>query len=259
MAPNIFFTGCFILIVLFKDNLYRLIFADDRTKRSSPRRRTTASDPSTPLPKSVDLNPSSNTIYRFDSIDQKLKSVDSKLNDMEIRLLDLEQRSTSNLGKSFSNNSGVLSPSSGALEKLPSPTLSAVPSTSLSIELVKQAVVQMDYSLIASHSHLFLNETQESREGKFERKRFDVLGDQSQSSSFANAEFIGISVGSQTYLIPNILANAADPRRTMKRHVDSNSIYRAGAGSNILRISNLAILQRLSSYSFELSQLGSID
>ena len=117
----------------------------------------------------------------------------------------------------------------------------------------------MDYSFIASHSHLFLNETQESREGKFERRRFDVLGDHSQSSSFANAEFIGISVGSQTYLIPNILANAADPRRTMKRHVDSNSIYRAGAGPNILRISNLAILQRLSSSTFELAQLGSIE
>ena len=247
------------LLVLFKDKLYRFIFADDRTKPSRQPRRTTATNSSSRLPKSVESLSSSDIINRLDSIDQKLKSFDSKLNDIDIRLLDLEQSSTSNLGQSFSNKSGVVSPSSGVLEKLSSPASSAVPSTSLSIDLVKQAVAQMDYSLIASHSHLFLNEMQESREGKFERRRFDVLGDQSQSSSFANAEFIGISVGSQTYLIPNILANAADPRRTMKRHVDSNSIYRAGAGPNMLKISNLAILQRLSSSSFELAQIGSIE
>jgi len=176
-----------------------------------------------------------------------------------MRLLDLEQRSVSKPSRSFSSQSGVVASSSAVLQNLqPAPSPAAPPSP-LSIDLVKQAVAQADYSLIAPHSHLFLNETQESRQGKFERRRFDVLGDQSQSSSFANAEFIAITVASQTFLIPNILPNAADPRRTMKRHVDSNSIYRAGAGSNILRIDTLATLQQLSTASYELAGLGSIE
>ncbi len=175
---------------------------------------------------------------------------------MEMRLLDLEQRSVSNPSRSFSSQSGVVAPSSGALENLQPSTSPVAPPPSLSIDLVKQAVALTDYSLIASHPHLFLNETQESRQGKFERRRFDVLGDQSQSSSFSNAEFIAISIGSQTYLIPNILPNAADPRRTMKRHVDANSIYRAASGSNMLRVKQLATLQQLSGSTYELLGAG---
>ena len=247
------------LLVLFKDNLYRLIFADDRTKRPTPSRRASSTGSTAPSSSTFDSLESSNITYRLDSISQKLKSVDSKLSDIEMRLLDLEQRSVSKPSRSFSSQSGVVASSFGDLQNLqPAPSPAAPPSP-LSIDLVKQAVAQADYSLIASHSHLFLNETQESRQGKFERRRFDVLGDQSQSSSFANAEFIAITVASQTFLIPNILPNAADPRRTMKRHVDSNSIYRAGAGSNILRIDTLATLQQLSTASYELAGLGSIE
>lgn len=248
------------LLVLFKDNLYRLIFADDRAKRPSQGRRVPSAASSSPLSlTAVDSLESSNMNYRLDVLSQQLRSVDSKLNDLEMRLLDLEQRSVSNPSRSFSSQSGVVAPSPGSLQNLQPAPSPATPPPSLSIDLVKQAVAQADYSLIASHSHLFLNETQESRQGKFERRRFDVLGDQSQSSSFANAEFIAITVSSQTFLIPNILPNAADPRRTMKRHVDSNSIYRAGAGSNILKIETLATLQQLSAASYELAQLGSIE
>lgn len=247
------------LLVLFKDNLYRLIFADDRIKRPTPSRRASSTGSTPPSSSTFDSLESSNITYRLDSISQKLKSVDSKLSDIEMRLLDLEQRSVSKPSRSFASQSGVVAPSSGDLQNLQPAPSPAAPPPSLSIDLVKQAVAQVDYSLIAPHSHLFLNETQESRQGKFERRRFDVLGDQSQSSSFANAEFIAITVASQTFLIPNILPNAADPRRTMKRHVDSNSIYRAGAGSNILRIDTLATLQQLSTASYELAQLGSIE
>ena len=247
------------LLVLFKDNLYRLIFADDRTKRSNQRRRESTSDSSSAASLSFDSVGSSNITYRLDAIAKKLKSIDTKVNDMEMRLLGLEQRSVSNPSRSLSSQSGVVPPSPRVSENPRPATSPVVTPPSLSIDLVKQAVALTDYSLIASHPHLFLNETQESRQGKFERKRFDVLGDQSQSSSFANAEFIAITVASQTFLIPNILPNAADPRRTMKRHVDSNSIYRAGAGSNILKIDTLATLQQLSTASYELAGLGSIE
>jgi len=250
--------GLFVL-VLFKDNLYRLIFADDRTKRPNQPRRASSTGSTPPSSSTFDSLESSNITYRLDSISQKLKSVDSKLSDIEMRLLDLEQRSVSKPSRSFSSQSGVVASSFGDLQNLQPAPSPAAPPPSLSIDLIKQAVAQADYSLIAPHSHLFLNETQESRQGKFERRRFDVLGDQSQSSSFANAEFIAITVASQTFLIPNILPNAADPRRTMKRHVDSNSIYRAGAGSNILRIDTLATLQQLSTASYELAGLGSIE
>lgn len=247
------------LLMLFKDNLYRLIFADDRTKRSNQPRRASSTGSTPPSFSLFDSLESSNITYRLDSISQKLKSVDSKLSDIEMRLLDLEQRSVSNPSLSFFGQSGIVAPSSGALQNLQPVPSTVAPLPSLSIDVVKQAVAQADYSLISLHSHLFLNETQESRQGKFERRRFDVLGDQSQASSFANAEFIAISVESQAFLIPNILPNAADPRRTMKRHVDSNSIYRAGAGSNILKIDKLAILQQLSSSSYELAELGLIE
>ena len=247
------------LIIFFRDKLKYILFSDDRTKRPNQPRRALSTGSTPPSSSTFDSLESSNITYQLDSMSQKLKSVDSKLSDIEMRLLDLEQRSVSKPGRSFSSQSGVVASSSGDLLNLqPAPSPAASPSP-LSIDLVKQAVAQADYSLIASHSHLFLNETQESRQGKFERKRFDVLGDQSQSSSFANAEFIAITVASQTFLIPNILPNAADPRRTMKRHVDSNSIYRSGAGSNILRIDTLATLQQLSTASYELAQLGSIE
>ena len=249
-----------LLFVLFKDNLYRLIFADDRTRRPKQKRRVPSAATSSPLSStSVDSLESSNINYRLDVLLQQLRSVDSKLNDMDMRLLDLEQRSVSNPSRSFSGQSGVVAQSLRSLENIQPSTPPVAPPPSLSNQLVKQAVAQTDYSLIASHSHLFLNETQESRQGKFERRRFDVLGDQSESSSFANAEFIAIPVVSQTFLIPNILPNAADPRRTMKRHVDSNSIYRAGAGSNILKIDKLATLQQLASASYELAELGLIE
>lgn len=247
-----------LLLLLFKDHLHRLIFADNRQNSSNQAPRSTSSP--SPLPTiSVGSLESSTTNHRLNSISNQLQSVISRLNEMEIRLLDLEQRSLSKTSRVFSNESSDLMQSSGILENLPLSTVSVSKPLPLSIDLIKQAVAQMDYSLIATHSHLFLNETQESRQGKLERKRFDVLGDQSQSSSFANAEFIAIPVGSQTFLIPNILPNAADPRRTMKRHVDSNSIYRAGAGSNILKIDTLATLQQLSTASYELAGLGSIE
>ena len=246
-------------MVLFKDNLYRLIFADDRTNRPNQRRRESTSDSPSAASLSFDSVGSSNINYRLDAIAQKLKSIDTKVNDMEMRLLGLEQRSVSNPSRSLSSQSGVVPPSPRVSENPRLVTSPVAPPPSLSIDLVKQAVALTDYSLIASHPHLFLNETQESRQGKFERRRFDVLGDQSQSSSFSNAEFIAITVASQTFLIPNILPNAADPRRTMKRHVDSNSIYRAGAGSNILKIDTLATLQQLSTASYELAGLGSIE
>lgn len=247
------------LILFFRDKLNYILFSDDRTKRTNPPPRVSSTGSTSPSSSSFDSLGSSNIKYQFAEIAKEIKKVNSRLNQLELSLLDLEQRSVSNPSLSFSSQSGVVAQSSGTLQNLQPAPSPVAPPPSLSLELVKQAVAQADHSLIASHPHLFLNETQESRQGKFERKRFDVLGDQSQSSSFANAEFIAIPVGSQIFLIPNILPNAAEPRRTMKRHVDSNSIYRAGAGANILKIETLATLQQLSAASYELAQLGSIE
>lgn len=249
------------VLVLFKDNLYRLIFADDRTKKRPSRgRRATMTPTSSPLSGiPVDSLPSSNLKYQVADLASELKKVHSRLDQLEMSLIALEQRPVSKPSRPFSGQPASVSPSDASIAKSQPVAIPVAPPPLLSIDLVKQAVAQSDYSLISSHSHLFLNETQESRQGKFERRRFDVLGNQSQSSSFANAEFIAISVGSHCFLIPNILPNAADPRRTLKRHVDSNSIYRAGTGSNILKIEKLAILQQLSASSYELAELGRIE
>lgn len=248
------------LLVLFKDNLYRLIFADDRPKRPSRRRGATMTPTSSPLSgRPVDSLPPSDLKYQVADLASELKKVHSRLNELEMSLLAIEQRPVSKPSGPFSGQRGVVPSSAASMEKPQPAAIPVAPPPLLSIDLVKQAVALSDYSLISSHYHLFLNETQESRQGKFERRRFDVLGDQSQSSSFANAEFIAISVGSQCFLIPNIQPNAADPRRTMKRHVDSNSIYRIGTGSNILKIDKLAILQQISTSLYELSELGRID
>ena len=136
----------------------------------------------------------------------------------------------------------------------PNPPFQPAP---LSVDLIKKAVASGDYTLISIHPHLFLSETLDSQKGLGEVKCFSIDGDQSQASSKSQSEFIAINCSDDTYLIPNIVPNAADPARTLKRHADKNNIYRNGQGGNFLNLDQLAVVQR-NGDRFDLKKPGQI-
>jgi hypothetical protein len=135
--------------------------------------------------------------------------------------------------------------------------LPPTPPRPLSLELIREAVLTNNYSLISSYPHHFVSETIESRQGIGDVKRFAIEADQSQASGQTQSEFIVIPLFNQFYLIPNILPNAADPARTIKRHADKPNIYRYGQGSNLLNLARLAIVQR-NGDRYELTNIGQI-
>ena len=132
------------------------------------------------------------------------------------------------------------------------------PPAPLSVDLIKKAIASNDYSLISAYPHFFLSETPDSQQGRADGKRFTVDGDQLQASSKTQSEFIAINCKDDTYLIPNIVPNAADPARTLKRHADKNNIYRNGQGGNFLNIDHLAVVQRNGDL-FDLKKPGQIN
>ena len=249
--------GFLLIIFAFRQPLSRLIFADDSPKvrtKSSRSAKTSTTPP-------VVQQPSDSIVIQNQvfSLEQKFNQILRRLDQMDMRFLELEQRLAESASKSLSSRDST--PSSGVVKPQasihpPQPPRVVPP---LTVGLITDAVLNADYSLIAPYPHFFLDENSDSRQGRFERKRFDVQGDQRQASSYANSEFVAITLDSTTYLIPNLLPNAADPRRTMKRLTDSNSVYRGGSGSNILRITQLAVLQPLSSNSFELLSDGHVE
>ena len=247
-------------LTFFASPLKRSIFGNDNTRSRPKNRRKTPSSPSFQAPTSSSFSYSSLVGSSPDAdlshIHTQLQEIKGLLQDQETRLIALESASTgaSVRGLSLKNEPPQTQVTSSGL-----PTESFTTPKPLSVDLILQAVSKLDYSLIQIYPHFFLNETQDSRQGKLESKRFDVLGDQQASSSLANAEFIAIPVDSRTYIIPNLLSNAADPRRTLKRHADANSIYRAGAGSNILKIQSLAEVERTSTTVYELIKTGQIE
>lgn len=113
----------------------------------------------------------------------------------------------------------------------------------LDLNLIREAVLAADYTLISSYPHLFVTETLDSRQGKDDVVRFTIDGNQDNSDQRSQSEFIAIPYSGQTYIIPNLLPNASDPSRTIKRHVDRNKVYR-GEGQNLLSLSELAIVER---------------
>ena len=113
----------------------------------------------------------------------------------------------------------------------------------LDLNLIREAVLTADYTLISSYPHFFVTETLDSRQGKDNFARFTIDGNQDSSDQRSQSEFIAIPCSGQTYIIPNLLPNASDPSRTIKRHVDRNKVYR-GDGQNLLSLSELAIVER---------------
>lgn len=184
----------------------------------------------------------------------KLNSVSSRLSQVETDMfaitLQLQQPSI----KASSSASSLLTNNvnSTISQFIPPP-----PPRPLSLELIKEAILTNNYSLISSYPHHFVSETHESRQGLEDVKRFAIEGDQSQASGRTQSEFIVIPLFNELYLIPNILPNAADPARTIKRHADKNSIYRNGQGSNLLNLVSLAVVQR-NGDRYELANAGQV-
>jgi hypothetical protein len=173
-------------------------------------------------------------------IDQ-LQKVTSKLNGLEDDIIGLSQRLQSIEGKTSSPKIDQISPS---FNTFITSVIEAPPPAPLSVDLIKKAVASNDYNLISAHPHFFLSETPDSQQGLADGKRFTVDGDQLQASSKTQSEFIAINCKDDIYLIPNIVPNAADPARTLKRHADRNNIYRNGQGGNFLNLDQLAVVQR---------------
>ena len=186
---------------------------------------------------------------------QQLQKVTLKLNDLEDDIIGLSQRLQSIEGKTLSPKIDQISPSLNTF--IPS-VMESPPPAPLSVDLIKKAVASNDYSLISAYPHFFLSETPDSQQGLADGKRFTVDGDQLQASSKTQSEFIAINCKDDTYLIPNIVPNAADPARTLKRHADKNNIYRNGQGGNFLNIDHLAVIQRNGDL-FDLKKPGQIN
>lgn len=184
---------------------------------------------------------------------EKVGRLSSKVEQLETDLFSLTQQVQSSSIKSTIAQSIFPVVPSLPLDQL---TQSSV-QLSLTVDLIKKAVASNDYNLISVYPHFFLSETPESQQGLTDSKRFSIDGDQSQASSRTQSEFIAITCNVETYLIPNIVPNASDPARTLKRHADKNNIYRNGQGTSLLNLDQLAVVQR-NGNRFELITPGQI-
>lgn len=260
-TPLALYGGSFLLllafVVIFYKPLKNLIFGPSDASTRQPQRKTTARQPlptySTDNAYSVNQ---SNLIA--EEVRRQLSPLRDKINTIELALLALEQKvEVGTINPVLSSKSASLGSqlSSGPANQPTS--IPTSPPPPLSVDIIKQAVASVSYNLISAYPHEFLSETAESRQGLTDKRQFTVEGSQSQASTRSQSEFIAIPCANEVYLIPNILANAADPARTLKRHVDRNSIYKAGSGSNLLVLQELALVRR-SGDGYELQQDGRI-
>ena len=185
---------------------------------------------------------------QLSSFQLQLNQLNTKLDNLETEIMVIGQKVESVKPKV----SQPLSP-----QTLP-PTPFPIPKVSrqLDVSLIKEAVATADYGLIKNFAHDFVTETLDSRQGKEESVRFSIDGNQETSDQRAQSEFIAIAYANETYLIPNILPNATDPARTIKRHIDRNKVYR-GDGQNLLSLSEVATVER-SGDSYILAKPGRI-
>jgi len=252
----------FILVILFR----RQIFAIVAELIGPPKRRQRVVGPSKNMApisnlqsyQDTETGTSSNAINALKTeiiaLTKELKVNTNKLNGLEDEIIGLTQRLQAIEGKSSSPKIDQIFPS---LNTVITSVIPAPPPAPLSVDLIKKAVSSGDYTLISAHPHYFVSETPQSQQGLEEVKRFMIDGDQSQASSRTQSEFIAIICNTETYLIPNIVPNAADPSRTLKRHADKNNIYRNGQGTSLLNLDQLAVVQR-NGDRFDLITLGQI-
>jgi len=183
-------------------------------------------------------------------IDINLKRISSRVDSLETDVCALNQQNRLDVprSKSLSLNERSYGSTFDISQSIPKP---------LSIDLLQEAVATNNYDLIRDFPHFFLSETQESQQGLANGRRFILDGDQSKASSRTQSEFIAINCNEVNFLIPNILPNASNPERTLKRHSDRGNIYRKGQGTNLLKLEQLAVVQRIGDH-FDLISLGQI-
>ena len=123
-------------------------------------------------------------------------------------------------------------------------------------DAIKKALISNDYQSIMHAEHIFVSETLESQKG-LPTKVFSVDGTREQADLCSQSEFIAVYVEGSCYLIPNILPNAANPSRTIKRHADQNNIYSHGVGSNMQDLTELPLVEQIGN-TFKLVSKGQI-
>ena len=242
------FGGVIIFIVLYYifTNVFgiELLSGKSRPTNKKQRSKSIQSPPLDSLSLSSASNYNASNTAASQDLNNKLSYIFNKLRDISSRLDSLETDvcalNQQNQPQSPRSSGSTVSDQSYGfnLDNLQSIT------KPLGIDLLKEAVATINYDLIRDFPHFFVSETQESRQGLTNGKRFILEGDQSQAGSRTQSEFIAINCNDETYLIPNILPNASNPERTLKRHADRNNIYRNGQGTNLLKLEELAVIQR---------------
>lgn len=202
-------------------------------------------------PSSLQRGTSSSTITQLNN---KIASLERLVGGLENDILSITQR----LNRIESNSLGARVPKPGISLATPAPNPS-ISSTRypLNEQEIKKAVLNSEYHIIANSPHEFLSETMESKQGLEDAKVFTIDGDQSNADQCSQSEFISVQHNGVYYLIPNILPNAANPARTIKRHADMNNIFSYGNGANIQNLALLPTLERTGS-SYKLLSKGQI-
>lgn len=244
--PNILFAIPVLVLVFYLGNkALKSVLSPTRISKKNSRNRQQAN-----LSYQQAASPSMTDDIRrqLSSFQLQLDKINTKIDNLETDMIVIGQKVESAKPKI----SQPLSPQT--LPPPPFPMLQVA--RQLDVGLIKEAVATADYDLIKNFTHDFVTETLDSRQGKEESIRFSIDGNQDTCEQRAQSEFIAIAHANQTYLIPNILPNATDPARTIKRHVDRNKVYR-GDGQNLLSLSEVATVER-SGESYVLARPGRI-
>lgn len=183
---------------------------------------------------------------------QKIQDLENKVSNLEIKLIEQYQKDQAlNIKAPPISSMGpdILFAMKETATHLPPPP------PPLSIDIIKQAVLDWSYQSIASYQFDFVTETIQSQKGEVDVKSFSIDGNQDQTDSRSQSEFIAINCQAASYLIPNILQNSADPARTISRHLDR--IYKRGMGSELKNLAKLAIVRRTGDC-YELVEMGQV-
>jgi len=237
------------LLVIFR--IFRLPSPPNTRQARSIGARKTAAGGQTLQPNTARGAPSAVT----GDISQHLSTMQAQISQLNAKLGKLETELIV-MGQKIDTATPKVSPVISRQPVQPSFGQNSAPPRQLDISLIKEAVATADYGLLKNFSHDFVTETLDSRQGKEEGVRFSIDGNQETYEQRSQSEFIAIAYANETYLVPNILPNATDPARTIKRHIDRNKVYR-GDSQNLLNLSEVATVER-SGDSYILAKPGRI-
>jgi len=230
-----------LLVVIGHKHIVRLVLPSKSHQRPSQRQRSEPAGFQTQGFNQIfnpSLESSSEINRQLLPLIRKIDQIAARLDTLETELTAISQRSQPSV--SFTK------PQTPQTPRLSQPVIENSARKSrpaLDVDLIKLAVATSDYELIKPFPHHFVTETFESRQGKEDGLRFSIDGNQDQYDQRSQSEFIAIPYLNETYLIPNLLPNATDPARTIRRFVERNKLYR-GTGDNLLSITELATVIR---------------